>query len=1175
MGKLPKEFLSWQIEYGSGSSEKFEEICTELVQAKYGTNVHRIAPRQGDLGIDIIIGTFPSPFAICQCKFFFSQNIGKAQKNQIQKSFNRAVSSEEYSMTRWILFLANDMDPLEFEWWSSWQKKQTEQYNIEIELCEGTVLISALKNYKVYDRFFGKQVNGSLHENTLGSFGSSGLFLINDDVIDAHVTPGDSHMVRAFRRISTELETILYAVCSDAASECILEGTPLTLVNHLVREIDSGSQMILLLGNGGIGKTTALVQTAVRMRAPDRIIYLLQLGKPQNQDTVALEEIRQSVIRNKGQDLNYSYLLFIDNPYANSEVLGDFLNEIQFEQNVQIIISERLNRFSSVADELLCSIYRETLRIIRIGFTNGKGIIPFAHNRQVVKLQISASWKRQIVLDMFRSIPDVDISKIESVISGGRGMSIIELYLRTCMQYNRFVNDQENLSTLVSVKLDWDEWAAQIKLARYLTTRESAQLESVFRIVAALDIFKVKANLTMLSNKTGIPEDRLDSVFRSLLNKASCEPMWYDNSGDTPYLQLKHDVISYLYFEETGLNPQITLESLIGTLQDRETIISFEKQVFKRRYIQPERGSGPPFNINVKKLYTMFAGQTGFYDVLLQAGRAYSFDVARIWMIDVHDRGVSASESWSALLQDYADSEPMLRRKVYLCCRDDCQRRGIPVPQQLLPDDDFQYTEAFEAAKAGTDMTLLTSIWSDRFDSIYRTAVWEEDIVFEWRKGFFDYILTGIEMPGQFFDVLNHVSYQIIDAAYSNLETYVKRNRLDRRRYYDLGVSLYAAIVERNPADIPSRMHLAYCYKHLGNYRQAELIYQAVLRNNPVHYTAHNALAALCAQWLKEQWEILEEQQEEKRRLTALFETSARNAIDFAEDDIDKARGYAVWGTYLFRTVRKYQESYEILQTGLNYCELHSLHIELGMLCSTFSNNNPCYSVEEAERHFKRALELDCLPIERLSAHVPYGNMLYYLGKFEEANAQYRQASKLGESKADWMMERIRRESQILEKVAKHSPHLITTLEDASRAIKHNKWILSDMEKRLDVFSVFLDAVSGESIENADFSLISFAIKTLGEARYPCWREDLIKFRIIQKTEEFCAKSSFYAKRAQNNFRFQCLLIRPSIKMKQGNVYDIQLEEYEAYLKDISHAADPSEGDGEGPFAVVEEGHNG
>lgn len=1153
MGKLPYEFLSWQIKYGCGASDKFEEICTELMQAQYRADTYRIVPRQGDLGIDIIIKTFPSPYAICQCKFF-SQNIDKAQKNQIRESFNRAVSRNEYSMKKWILFLANDMDPLEFEWWSGWQKKQTEQYNIEIELYAGTSLISLLKEYKVYDRFFGNQVNCPLHDNTLGSFGSSGLFLINDEVINAHSTPSDSRMVRAFRRISTELENILYAVCSGAANECILEGTPLTLVDHLEREINNGSQMILLLGNGGIGKTTALVQTAVRMCAPNRIVYLLQLGKPQNQDVTALEKIRQSITQNRGQDLKCSYLLFIDNPYANSEVLGDFLEEIQFNQNVQIMISERLNRFGPIADELLCSIYQETLRIIKISFTNEKGIIPFAHTRQVVKLKMSVSWKQQIVLNIFRSIPGVDISKIESVIGGKRDMSIIELYLRTCIKYNELVDDQESLSTLVRVNLDWDEWINQVRAARYLSAQESIQLESVFQIVAALDIFKVKASLKMLSYKTGIPEDRLDSIFRSLLTSVSNEPMWYDNSGDPPYIKLKHDVISYLYFEEKGINPQITLESLIGTLRDKETIISFEKQVFKRKYIQTEYGNGPPLKINVKKLYELFAGQESFYDILLQANRAYSFDVAKIWMIDVRkDRGTLASKSWSALLQSYATSEPTLRRKVYMCCRDDCWRRGIPFPQQLLPDDDFQYTEAFEAAKAGTDMMRITSIWNDKFDSIYRTTTKEEDIVFEWQKGIFDYILTGFEMPRQFFDVLNHVSYQTIDAEYAHLESYVKRNRLDIQRYYSLGVSLYVAIAERNPDDIPSRMHLAYCYEHLGDYRQAELTYKEILRQNPMQYTVHNALASLCAQWLKERWEALSENQEEEQRLTMLYETSARNAIDFAENDMDKARGYAVWGTYLFRTVRKFQESYDVLRTGLNYFELLSLHTELGMLCSMSHKGNPCYSIEEAEEHFNRALELNCLPIERLSTHVPYGNMLYCLGRLNEATVQYQKASDLGESKADQMMERIRRESQILMEIEKYHPHIITTLWDAGEAMKRNKKILSDMEKRLDIFSILLDAVSDESIENPDFSLISFVIRTLNKARYPNWREDLIKFRIIQKAEKYCAKNSFYTKRAQENFRSQYYFIHPSVKIKQGNAYDLQLEKYEAYLRDTVH----------------------
>lgn len=1153
MGKLPGEFLFLQRKYKSGASERFEEICGELMQAQYGAKAHRIVPRQGDLGIDIIIGDFCSPSTICQCKFF-SQNIAKSQRDQIRNSFNRAVSSEDYSMEKWVLFLANDMDPTEFTWWSSWKAEQETAYGIKIELYGGISLISLLKEYKVYDRFFGKQVNCPLREDTLGSFGSSGLFLINDDMVHAHSTPSDSRMVKAFRRIAAELENILYAVCSDATNECILEDTPLTLVDHLARKIDDGCQMILLLGNGGIGKTTALVQTAVRMRAPNRIIYLLQLGKPQHQDVTALERIRQSIIQNREQDSKYSFLLFIDNPYGNSELLGSFLEEIQFDQNVQVIISERLNRFSSIADDLLCAMYKETMRVIKIGFTNEKGIIPFAHNSQVVKLKMSVSWKQQIVLDMFKSIPDVNISMIESVINGKGYMSIIELYLRTCIKYNKLVDSQGNLSTSLRVNLDWDEWIHQVHTARYLSAQESIQMESVFQIVAALDIFKVKANLKMLSDKTEIPEDRLDYILRSLLTTASYEPMWYENDSDTPYLQLKHDVISYLYFEEKGINPQITLENLIGTLRDRETIISFEKQIFKRRYIQCEYGGGAPLRVNVKRLYELFAAQESFYTVLSNAGRIYSFDLAGVWMIDVqNDKGAAASKSWGILLQDYETSEPMLKRKVYMCCRDDCRRRGIPLPQQLLRDKDFQYIEAFEAAKVGNDMMQIASVWNDKFKYIYQTAVGEKNIVFEWWKGIFDYIFLGFEMPERFFDVLNYVSYQIIDNEYANLETFIKRNRLNRQRYYNLGASLYEAIAKRKPADIPSRMHLAYCYEHLENYRQAELIYEELIRNNPRQYTMYNALASLCAQWLKREWEALEENQEEKLRLTMLYETSARNAIDLAENDMDKARSYAVWGTYLFRTVRKFQKSYDVLRMGLSHFELPSLHNELGMLCSMFSISNPCYSIEEAEKHFNRALELKCRPIERLSTYVPYGNMLYCLGRLKEAIVQYQEASKLGESNADQMVERIQRESQILADVEKHHPHLITTLREAGEAMKRNKKILSDMERKLDIFSLLLDVVSDESIENADFSLISFIVRALNEARYPHWKEDLIRCRVIQKAEVYCAKDSFYAKRAQDNFRSQCFFIHPSIKIKQGNEYDLQLEKYEAYLRDTSH----------------------
>lgn len=41
-----------------GAREIFEKICTQLLQAQYGKESHRIRVSQGDGGIDILVGDF-------------------------------------------------------------------------------------------------------------------------------------------------------------------------------------------------------------------------------------------------------------------------------------------------------------------------------------------------------------------------------------------------------------------------------------------------------------------------------------------------------------------------------------------------------------------------------------------------------------------------------------------------------------------------------------------------------------------------------------------------------------------------------------------------------------------------------------------------------------------------------------------------------------------------------------------------------------------------------------------------------------------------------------------------------------------------------------------------------------------------------------------------------------
>lgn len=1143
MGKLVSEFMQWKIKYESGASEKFERLCAELACAMFGLNIHRIVPYQGDLGIDLVRGECPNPEVIYQCKFF-GNNIEECQMNQIRKSFYRAVNAKEYALKNWVLFLTTDMNSREWIKWSKWKIEQEQKFGVPISLYEGSQLIFLLKRYRLYDHYFGVNKKTLLPKS---EYASMGLFLIDDEALETY-SKGGAQAVQAFRKIAVGLKAILYAVCSNAPSECVLADSSKTLVGCLEEEIEKGAQMVLLLGNGGIGKTTALVQTAVRMHTADRIIFLLQMDMAQEQCKAAVEQILLFFAEREGWALEYHYLIFIDNPYVNSEILGKFLDELQFHPNVQVIMCERLNRFASVADDLIVDSYRNTVRVIKAGFVEDKRGLDFVGGSQVRHVTISTLWKRRIVLDMFAANPGVDMDKVEPLMSNKKNMSIVELYMRTCINYNRLVDEEGNLATRFKVNLDWDEWTRLVRENQLLSSEEKAQMESVFRVVAALDLFKIKASLTMLSNKTGISEERLDDLFSAMLSKTSSEPMRYESSGNRPFLSLKHDVISYLYFDVTKVALQITLEGIVRSLRDSETIISFEKQVFKRKYIQSTSGASLPSKVDFQSLYRLFAAQKGFYEVLSSVDREYSFDIARVWMIDVQkDQGAAASQAWSELLQCYESKGALMRRKVHLCCQDDCRRRHIPFPKQLSPDRDIVwYSEGVDAAKHGVSLEQIAAMWDEKFTIIYQTFEGGWETISEWRKGIIDYFVLGFEMPKSFFDVLDHVSYRSIDAEYSNLETYVRRNRLNTKRYYSLGALLYEAIAKRNPLDIPAKMNLAGCYECLKKYKQAERVYEDIIGKNPAHMPAYNALAALCSRWLRSQREDFIVNPDEKQRLEAVFEDSARCALESAPDDIGKARCHAVLGTYYIRTAHQYKKGYEALTEGLKFFELPSLHNELGMLYGFFSNNNKYFSIQKAEEHFCKALSLNVPPMERLPTYIPYGDMLYCIGMFEKAAVQYRKASELGERKADKMMELICHEQRVLKKLAEYRPRVITTLWNEGKEIWITQGMLSDMGKKLDVFSLLLKAVSDEAPEKADACSISLLI-TGWETDKPR-THDLIRYRVIQKLEEYCGKDSRYAERAQENFQSQCFFIHDSTYIANHDKYERQLKEYEEYL---------------------------
>lgn len=965
-----------------------------------------------------------------------------------------------------------------------------------------------------------------------------GLFVLNESALKSYEKRIDSPTIVTYRRISAKMEHILYAVCSGATVECVLENREATLVDFIHQEIMKERQAVFLLGNGGIGKTTALVQTAVRICHTGKEVYLFQLGG--EKDSQIMDEMIRRVTRSVELGEDRKYVLFIDSPCNNTDVFKALLDEVQYNENVQVVISEKLNRFDLVMEDVMPELYFNTAEIILPVLNNHNINISKIDGNRILKFQISPEWKRQIVLNMFRSIQGVDISKIESLVQIEKKMSIVEAYLRTCIQYNKQVDEGNTIAAACKVKLDWDEWDALVdQFASQLAFYEEKQLRTLFSIVAALDIFKVKARIGLLAGKMRMERTRLDRILRSMLGSGSNEPMIYENEGEGPYVKLKHDVVSELYFEVKKLNPQLVLEEII-TVFDKETIIDFEKRVFKRKYIQS--GYLVPFQINTKKLYELFQAQSVYYNILVDAHRSYSFDIAGIWMQETSDKQ-AVTAKWDRLLTDYLSrsEKPAVKRKVIACCRDDCVRRSLPFPQILL-EQEAMYENALWAAIDRQDVPAIAEAWGKELLRIYQTAPDRKQLIYEWRKVIFDYLIYGFDMPDEFVEILNYEDYRVIDADYFRIRIYVKRNKLSDNRYYKLGIVLYRAIADRQREDVQSRMHLAYCHAQCNELAQAEAVYEELMKKH-ADLRQYSALGSLCARRLKDEWKLLKENEEEQKRLEETCERCFRCATEKAESGRDKGVSYGALGWFLFRTKVQFEESYRAFQKALEYDEQASTHGELGMLCCFFNKNNPHFSIEEAADHFERAIFLSPTSgLERLSLYMPYANMRYCIGEYDKAVDLYLKAAKLGEQKADVMLERIRRERKALDMLRERPLHSIMTVREAYELTYADKSIFEEEEKRNDIFTLLLNFASNAEKTPDDVRLAVFITLNLSRSKYRSAR-DLVKHRIIQQVELLAMEYDINREMAEQNFRAQSFFIAKSIKHYFS--YDFKLTDYE------------------------------
>ena len=139
----------------AGSRDIFENLILELLKAENpDKEVHRVAASPGDGGIDILVQQ-DNGIDIYQCKFF-TDKLGDSQRDQIRKSFNKALEDKGVSVLRWFLCMPREQELEEISWVHNFIKERSDKYGVEIHFIYGTEITNRMEAFapELIEKYF-------------------------------------------------------------------------------------------------------------------------------------------------------------------------------------------------------------------------------------------------------------------------------------------------------------------------------------------------------------------------------------------------------------------------------------------------------------------------------------------------------------------------------------------------------------------------------------------------------------------------------------------------------------------------------------------------------------------------------------------------------------------------------------------------------------------------------------------------------------------------------------------------------------------------------------------------------------------------------------------------------------------------------------------------------------
>ncbi|MGC3956003.1 MAG: hypothetical protein QM804_17450 [Propionicimonas sp.] len=521
---------------------------------------------------------------------------------------------------------------------------------------------------------------------SVGFASEPGIYLLDDLTLARFATEPGDRIPQLFFRMSSSIESILAAVCSNLVvpSE--------ELMSTAMDLVESDSRVVFIVGDGGTGKSTILTQLAVHRATNGPFANMLIQLTPRTRGSEIFGAVERA-LASCGE--NGSLVLFVDNPCQNPDLATELILLPFRQPRLKVVLADRTTRLAAVmADEdLLVEPHYERAfeecRVLRLTLDDKVRPLAWAKVNNTYSFPLAIEQRQRILATMFRALTvsealdaqtvDQALSTVLPRISDAYSReSISELYLRVAVAYNDRI-ENSGVSSSRGITFDWDDWIKVFSNSpRAAGPTPTVPLAAAFPIIAALDLFKVPMSLRCLQQITGLSQVELLEIIGDSL--ANGQPAALGSRDQQWYLSLRHDTIADLYFSIDGHFAQPSLEQAI-TLLDQETALLFERAVFRRKWLRGQ--TPPPAGVNVARLLAKYRQEDRL--VALPRSNAHTYWLEQASIYAMRDtKPETLSRAWDDLLARVVAAAPTESKSATLnaviSCIYECADLALPLP---------------------------------------------------------------------------------------------------------------------------------------------------------------------------------------------------------------------------------------------------------------------------------------------------------------------------------------------------------------------------------------------------------------------------------------------------------------------------------------------------------------